>query len=297
MPEPHPSLDELKAQYPSVWENVARELATVTPRGPQALAAYVESTAVGTPSRRERRARGAQDVLEAAHARHQMAVIAARSLSLSAATGVADGHVRFDRVNGTVLQRLFFERGLERKPVSMRSFKLLWPRLPQRRFLMPLVARQGIYCFYSRPLIAALAELIGDRECVEIAAGDGTLSRFLSDEGVRVTATDDHSWDDVSFPDSVIKEDARDSLRTRRPAAVICSWPPAGNPFEREVFNTDSVDLYVMIGSRHRFASGDWTAYDEQTTFDRVLDEKLSRLVLPPEIEPAVYVFRRAEER
>jgi hypothetical protein len=36
--------------------------------------------------------------------------------------------------------------------------------------------------------------LIGERECLEIAAGDGTLARFLEAEGVRITATDDHSW-------------------------------------------------------------------------------------------------------
>ena len=58
---------------------------------------------------------------------------------------------------------------------------------------MPLVQPKGIYCFYSKPLIQDLAALIGQRSCIEIAAGDGTLSRFLAAKGVDLTATDDHS--------------------------------------------------------------------------------------------------------
>jgi hypothetical protein len=59
------------------------------------------------------------------------------------------------------------------------------------------------------------------------------------------------------------------------------------------VFTTPNVELYVVIGSRHEFASGDWVAYEQQTDFTFAEDPMLSRLVLPPEIEPAVYVLRR----
>src|SRR5262245_59528395 len=135
-----PTLKELQERHPQVWERVARELAAVTQRGPQALASYVESTVVGEQSRRDRRLKGAHETRANAEVRHQRAVLAARSLSLSAATGVQDGHVRFNKVNGTLAQKLLFSQGLERKPVSMRTFKLVWPRLTQRSYLMPLVA-------------------------------------------------------------------------------------------------------------------------------------------------------------
>jgi hypothetical protein len=202
--------------------------------------------------------------------------------------------VRFNLVNGWVAQRLLFEHGLRRKPVSMPAFRLLWPLLWQRRFLMPLVGPNGIYCFYSKPLIRRLAEMIGGRRALEIAAGDGTLARFLADAGVDVTPTDDHSWRDVDFPDTVVRQDAAQAVRSRRPQVVLCSWPPAGNDFEREVFRTDSVELYVVIGSKHQFATGNWDAYEAQTQFEFAADEKLSALVLPPELDAAVYVFRRA---
>ena len=86
---------------------------------------------------------------------------------------------------------------------------------------------------------------------------------------------------------------AREALARHAPRAVVCSWPPPGNDFERSVFQTPSVELYVVVGSRHRFAAGDHDAYERQADFTGGLDEALSRLVLPPELDPAVYLFRR----
>lgn len=77
------------------------------------------------------------------------------------------------------------------------------------------------------------------------------------------------------------------------PKVVLCSWPPPGNTFEKAIFETSSVERYVVIGSRHRFAAGDFGAYEQQQRFTWRLDETLSALVLPPELDPAVYVFDR----
>ena len=60
------------------------------------------------------------------------------------------------------------------------------------------------------------------------------------------------------------------------------------------MFATRSVQLYIVIGSRHRFAAGNWATYEEQTTFAFEERPDLSELVLPPELDAAVYVFRRA---
>jgi hypothetical protein len=291
--EARPSLEEMKTAYPAEWETVEREFAAVGRAGTrEALTSYAQRLA-RPPARIKGQRRPSADALLAAEIRRHMAAAAIKQLSVSAATGVTGGRVRFNLLNGYVAQKLLFVRDLERKPVSLFWFRLVWPLLWQRRFLMPLVAPKGIYCFYSRRLVRALAELVGDRRCLEIAAGDGTLARFLADGGVWITATDDHSWRDVRFEAPVLRQDARDALRQYRPEVVICSWPPAGNPFEREVFETPSVQLYVVIGSRHRFASGDWQAYEQQTEFELAEDPRLSRLVLPPELEAVVLVFRR----
>ncbi|WP_199753332.1 hypothetical protein, partial [Actinoplanes sp. ATCC 53533] len=94
---------------------------------------------------------------------------------------------------------------------------------------------------------------------------------------------------------TVLQQDARTALRIHQPQVVVCSWPPAGNPFEHHVFTAPSVQRYIVIGSRHHASTGNWTAYRSQTGFDLVVDEELSRLVLPPEVEHAVYVFTRAK--
>jgi hypothetical protein len=288
-----PSLPELQEAYPAEWTVVQRELAEVVPRGDlEELKAYVRRLAAPPAAARGRPVRGLDATLSQ-EIRRQMAAAAIKQLSLSAATGVQEGRLRLNLVNGWVMQRLLFETGLRRKPVSTPWFRLLWPLLWQRRYLMPLVGPRGIYCFYSKPLVRRLAAMIGDRPALEIAAGDGTLSRFLAGAGVDITATDDHSWRDVTFPDGVIRQDATEAVRTRAPRVVICSWPPAGNDFEREVLRTASVELYVVIGSHHQFAAGTWEAYEQQTAFEFAEEPSLSRLVLPPELDAAVYVFRR----
>lgn len=289
----NPSLDALRAAYPQEWSAVQRDLAPIVARGDlDALKAYVLKLSKAPATGRGRRG---HDAALSALARRQIASATLKQIALTAASGGSPGRVRFNLINGWIAQRLLFVRDLERKPVSMFWFGLVWPLLWQRKLLMPLVGPKGIYCFYSRRLITELAGLIGDRPCLEIAAGDGTLSRFLAAAGVDVTATDDHSWtQSIRFPDSVLRQDARTALRARRPRVVICSWPPAGNDFEREVFATPEVELYIVIASRHEFAAGDWTAYERHTSeFSFERDEALTRLVLPPELEPAVYLFRR----
>jgi hypothetical protein len=291
-----PPLAELREAFPQEWKTVKRDVQKVVARGDlEELKAYVlaVSETPRTASRGERR-RQSEDAVLATEARRQMAAAALKQVCLSAATGVKRGRVRFNLVNGYVAQKLFFKRGLERKPVSLFWFRMLWPLIWQKRLLMPLVEPKGIYCFYSKPLIKALTDVIGERSCVEIAAGDGTLSRFLDGAGVAVTATDDYSWDHtVQYAETVLRQDAREALRVRQPQAVVCSWPPPGNTFERDVFKTPSVDLYVVISSHHEFASGNWTDYEEQADFEFAEDPDLSRLVLPRELEAAVYVFRR----
>ncbi|GAA0793603.1 hypothetical protein [Spirilliplanes yamanashiensis] len=206
--------------------------------------------------------------------------------------------LRLNLVNRYVAQRLLFRGGLERKPVNASVFRLVWPLLTQRRLLMPLMRPKGITCFYSRALVRRLARLIGDRPCLEIAARDGTLSRFLAAEGVRITATGDHSRHRTAeHPDDVLNEDPRVALRAHQPQVVLCSWPPPGNSFEQHVFRTPSVELYIVVSTRDESLAGDWDAYRDQADFVRFADPQLNRLVLPPEIEPAVLIFRRVGEQ
>ncbi len=296
-----PSLNELCEKYPEEWTIVQRDISAAYQRNkseerpPKHLNFSANSpTTLPKPARGKPRAGKALDPALSQYIRNRMAQMAIRSYGLIAASGVKEGVVRFNWLNGFIIKGLLFARELERKPVPLFWFRLMWPLVWQKNRLMPLAEPEGIYCFYSRQLIERLAVLIGSRSCLEIAAGDGTLTRFLKNHGVRITATDNCSWKHgAKYPDSVVKRDAREALKAYAPEAVICSWPPAGNDFERRVFKTRSVQIYIVIGSRHRFAAGNWDDYERQSAFAFEEEEALSRLVLPPELGSAVYIFRR----
>lgn len=295
-----PAFEELCARYPVEWEAVQQEIAVIAKRGIAAeLKAYLGRLSVQAAQNQARHGQRKKS-LEASlsDAIHSyMAHEAVKKLcltSLNADAGVKKGKLRFNWFNGFIIQNLLFSKGLERKPASLFWFRLWWPLLWQKKRLMPLVQPKGIYCFYSRALIVALKTLIASRSCLEIAAGDGTLTRFLQKEGVALTATDNHGWKNaVNYPEWVIQQDARAALAAYAPEVVICSWPPAENDFERDVFNTPSVQLYIVIGSRHQIAFGNWKDYQQQSTFALEKNEKLGAWLLPPELGSAVYLFSR----
>ena len=307
------TLEELQARYPADWTAVgARLVAASETRRPEVMAAFLRQAADEDRPWRARLQKGrggAKDlpVVLRHLARARMAKLAAEQVLAAAAVVLAtkgEGRrgegataaktARLGWWSGILIQRLLFARELQRKPASLTAFRWLWPLVGRRRLLMPLVQPKGIYCFYSRELIAALAALIAGRACLELAAGDGTLARFLAAAGVPVRAVDDRSWAHaIAYPAEVEALDAVSALARERPEVVICSFPPPGNTFEREIFRTREVDLYVVITTRHRFAAGDWAAYEQQRAFEWEADARLSRLVLPPEVDPAVLVFRR----
>jgi hypothetical protein len=292
-----PPLADLREAFPHEWTVVQRELGEVLDGGdPAALAAYAQRVARPAPVRAGApRSPSGLDPRLAASVRQRMAAAAIRSISLRAATGETGSVLRFGRWNGRLAQGLLFRTGLDRKPVSMLRFRLTWPLLSQRARLMPLVQPKGIYCFFSSAFVRELAELIGDRPAVEIAAGDGTLSRFLQARGTSIRPTDDYSWAAVEFPNDVERLDARAALTTHEPTVVVCSWPPSGNTFERAVFAAPSVQQYVVIGNRQTSGWGDQAAYAEagEHGFSVRHAPELARLLLPPELESVVLVFER----
>ncbi len=296
----NPSLNDLMERFPEEWRDVGQELVSALSVGSidrlsrdATKARQTEATWEGRI--REDRRNGKLIGAALPHLiQSRMFLLALDKCCLAAATGKASGKIRFNLINGYLIQKMFFSRHLTRKQVSLGWFKVLWPLITQKRFLMPLVQPKGIYCFYSRIFIRELAALIGDRPCLEIGAGDGTLARFLVGTGIKVAATDDYSWTHaIDYPETVERIDGKEALDKYRPQAVICSWPPPGNSFEESVFSTGSVHLYIVIGSRHRFASGNWDVYTSQREFTWEVDQRLSRYLIPPELESAVLVFRR----
>jgi hypothetical protein len=297
-----PQLQELMDRYPALWEEAGCELVSLMEDGrTQRLGEFAGRTRAAAQvwDARIRKSRNNLKVIESAipHlVRSRMLMLALDKCYLAAATGKVARRTRFNLLNGYIIQKLLFSRHLTRKPASLGWFRFWWPLVWQKRLLMPLVQPKGIFCFYSSDLIESLAVILGAKDCIEIAAGDGTLSRFLSDSGIRIRATDNYSWQAIEYPDSVERLDAKAALDKYNPEAVICSWPPPANSFERHVFSTRSVVFYIVIGSRYGFASGNRDSYSAQTRFEWGVDPRLSALVLPPELESSVIVFRRRSD-
>jgi hypothetical protein len=296
------TLDALIERFPEEWEIVGRNLVAATAsHRPQDIEAFVLSAREEAApwQRRVEKSHKNPKVLASAlpsMVRARMAFLAAQRVVQAAALAGSSGRIRFGLWSGFLVQKLFFSRGLVRKPVSLRAFRRWWPWVTQKRLLMPLVEPRGIYAFYSQELIHALAARIGNRACLEIAAGDGTLTRFLTEARVQIRATDDGSWSRViKFPDDVERLEATQALARYQPKVVLCAFPPPRNAFERAVFRTPSVDLYVVLTTRHKFAAGDWSAYENQTDFSLQSDVDLDRLLLPPMLDPQVLVFERKQ--
>lgn len=224
----------------------------------------------------------------------RIAINVIEELNFAVQTGKDSGRIRFNLWDGTVLQKLLFKRGFERKPASLLMFKLMWPFITNKKILMPLVNKKGIYCFYSKAFLKELSHLTGDSKCLEIGAGDGTLTRFLRGYGVSCNATDDYSWESyIQYPDFVEKLDAKEALKKYKPDTVICSWAPPGNTFEKSVFMTESVKLYIVIGTKNPALTGNHDVYQKQEEFNMEYNSKLSSLVLPFSNDNAVYIFKR----
>lgn len=294
--ESHPSLESLQESYPRNWTTVENELAKAIESKDHArlnaLMRPLEPLPISRRPKSNPSKREVQEIVGKLIRQRMSAIAIERFLKAS----LTDGKTRSVGWRDLfIYRRLFFTGDFRRKLVPAWAFRLLWPLVKQRNLLLPLAESHGIYCFYSRELVDELATLIGSGPCIEIAAGDGALTRFLKQAGVAISATDDHSWSGkVTYSNEVIKLDARRALKEFRPEVVICSWPPAKNSFEQFVFETESVQRYVVIGSRHKFASGNWPIYHSQKTFKMRMDVELSQLLLPPEFGGAVYVFDRA---
>lgn len=204
------------------------------------------------------------------------------------------GPVRFKLLDGYILQKLLFEKDFRRKPVSLAWFRFFWTFISDKKILMPLVNQKGIYCFYSKDFIKDLSAFLETKKTLEVGAGDGTLTRFLTEAGISCTASDDYSWKDfIDYPDFVERMDALEAIRVHRPDTVLCSWPPPGNSFEKNIFLNDSVKTYIVIGSRNPLISGNHEAYASVKNFQMSTLEDLGKKIIPFSEDNVVYLFQR----
>lgn len=191
--------------------------------------------------------------------------------------------------------KLFFNRHSARRCPRLWLAMGVWRGIKNKGAIANLLQENGIYCVYTREFVSGLARLLKPYvRILEVAAGDGALSSELGHVGIKVHATDNKSWDkNIRHPDWVEDRDASSALKMDAPQAVLCSWPPSGNAFEKEIFATPTVELYIAIVSRHEYAAGNFAAYKEQENFSMKEDDDLGAVLFPPEAQHRVLIFRR----
>jgi hypothetical protein len=289
-----PSLETLISRFPADWSVVEAELSkAIETKDHGRLNALMKPLdGLKKPGRGHRASKSEIADITGKLVRQRMSAAAIERFLKSSLTDGKNTSIGW--LDMFIFRRLFFTSSFERKLVPSILFPILWKCVRQPNLLMPLAESHGIYCFYSKRLIEEIADTAAVDDCLEIAAGDGVLSKYLRAAGVNIKATDDYSWSQkIDIPDDVLKMDARAALKAFNPSTVICSWPPARNSFESHVFQAASVRKYIVIGSRHKFAFGNWLIYQQQKQFSMRLDAEMSRLLLPTEFGGAVYVFER----
>jgi len=182
------------------------------------------------------------------------------------------------------LARLIWARSGERRLPATRALDAALSRLGRGELaeMAELDPRGPLYLLPTRELVRALVARIralGARRILEVAAGDGFLSSALQRAApeLRMVATDSGAWTEprarmnarerralrgtdvpgVRLGASVLRLDALDAIRRRRPDLVLASWLPPGALLERLI--RAPVRYVLEIGAKDGVTPGAWT--------------------------------------
>jgi len=88
---------------------------------------------------------------------------------------------------------------------------------------------RGMWALVYKNFAQQLASWIGKRTVLEVMAGRGWLAKALSEYGIDIVATDNHSWDEKHskmvdvFP--IVVMDAIEAAKMSLHEVLIISWP------------------------------------------------------------------------
>ena len=193
------------------------------------------------------------------------------------------------------LIRLLWDEGGQRRVPAAAAFDRVVSRLPRGELekICELHPSGPLYFIPTLPFLRALARLLhelGVRHLLEVAAGDGHLSRSLArvDPGLRIVSTDSGLWErplarmsaadrrrmrGVEVPglplgQGVLRLPAEAAIRRFRPDLVLASWLPPGPLLARVVRLAPRV-LEIGAGSG---ITGDIRAWKHPHQFLEELD-------------------------
>lgn len=142
-----------------------------------------------------------------------------------------------------------------------------------------------IWQFWLKEYVDGLAEHIKktygeDAHVLEVGAGDGWLSRLLIERGIKMTTTDNHSWDvDPDNPNDAVlsrygdtpvkrvvpveKISYHEAIKKYKPDLVIVSWMPYTADWSKAFRRYKSTKGYIIIGESCGGCCGSEEAFKE----------------------------------
>lgn len=116
----------------------------------------------------------------------------------------------------------------------------------------------GMYAFVSWRWVNPFVEWLGDRKVLEVMAGRGWWTYALRQKGVNVIATDDFSWMNRSWIDTLTEVEEMDAIEAverygKEVDVVAMGWPYMDDTAYRVIKRLHEVNpdaLVVYIGER-----------------------------------------------
>lgn len=116
-------------------------------------------------------------------------------------------------------------------------------------------ATYGMWAIITKSFAKTLAEFIGDKRCLEIMSGAGWLAKALSEQGIKIIATDNNSWKHSQHSVfEVLNYEASEAVETYKDSydILICSWPPYSESRFTDACKKWGKDkLIIYIGESH----------------------------------------------
>jgi hypothetical protein len=294
------SLQELTAEFPDIWQEVIKsikghiekrqmeKLSELATKANATLARWIN--AAGSP------------LAETDHARFELVKAHMTRLAIEqfvcAYTGVSTAITFKDRFLISSLLWLAAERGVV---TTQKRFDFVWSMIANKTAAAAAVQKNGYWSIPTTEICSKIVNLANNEEILEIGSGRGLYLAGIRAAGGKVKGIDDYSWTGASKPLSAVKSlitkmGAKESLLEIRPKIVLSVWPTPQNNFESLIFQTNSVQTYICIVSKHQFASGNWHAYKDAGTSGKFSCTTLpdsNQLLRPIEMEQQFLIFRR----
>ncbi len=137
----------------------------------------------------------------------------------------------------------------------------------------------NVHHVFNHEFVESLAEEIRklgiNGPIVEVCAGNGKLSYWLSQSGIPVTGTDNYSYKGIKRNAKHVKRlSHKQALKRYNPELVIGCWLPGGG-IELDVLDYPSVKHYLDIGEGRGGCTGDEGIYERTDVTEKLLESTI----------------------